>query len=145
MIYEQAVLCHEALFGGAKTLPDEKALKVPFLYLPWQVPHHYEKDERFTYGTHEDGTLILWKAKSEHDSQDDWTPDVAVSLYEKVGEEGQGDTPDNPIPYDGNMELFKDKYYSQDNVTYICTRDSGQPLYHPLAQLVGLYVEVYEP
>lgn len=145
MIYEQAVLCHEALFGGAKALPDEKALKVPFLYDPWAVPHHYEKDERFTYGTNEDGSLMLWKAKSEHDSQEDWTPDVAVSLYEKVAEEGQGDSPDNPIPYSGNMELYEGKYYSQDNVVYYCFRSTGQPVYHPLAQLVGLYVEVYEP
>ena len=40
------------------------------------------------------------------------------------------------------MELFIDKYYSEDGILYICTRDSGAPLYHDLANLVGLYVTV---
>ena len=41
------------------------------------------------------------------------------------------------------MELFEGKYYSQDGVTYVCTRSTGVPVHHPLAQLVGLYVEVW--
>lgn len=40
------------------------------------------------------------------------------------------------------MEIFKDKYYTQNDVLYICTRDSGQALTHDLSSLVGLYVNV---
>lgn len=126
---------------GSAFLSDEDALEGVSLFGEWKAGKHYEKDERFTYGTNDDGSPILWKAKSELDAVAHYPPNIAPTLYEQVGAKGQGDDPSNPIPYNGNMELFKGKYYSQDGVTYICTRDSGQPLYHPLAQLVGLYVE----
>lgn len=58
--------------------------------------------------------------------------------YNDAGEE-MG-TIENPIPYDGNMILEEGKYYSQDGVTYLC--NSGNPVYHALKDLVGLYVEV---
>ena len=44
--------------------------------------------------------------------------------------------------YDGNMALESGKYYMQDYVIYRCTRDTINPVYHALAELVGLYVEV---
>lgn len=46
------------------------------------------------------------------------------------------------IPYNGNMALEAGKYYTQDGVLYLCNRDTGNPVYHPLSALVGLYVEV---
>ena len=49
---------------------------------------------------------------------------------------------DDPIMYSEGMELFKDKYYTQDNVLYVCVLNSGGPLYYKLSSLVGLYVEV---
>lgn len=51
-------------------------------------------------------------------------------------------TADDPIPYEGNMALESGKYYSQDGVVYRCTRDTGNPVFHALSELVGLYVEV---
>lgn len=62
------------------------------------------------------------------------TPD-----YNDKGEE-MG-TLENPIPYDGNMVLENGKYYSQDGITYLCNRDTVNPVYHALKDLVGLYVE----
>lgn len=44
--------------------------------------------------------------------------------------------------YNGNMELLSSKYYTQSGQTYRCTRDTGTAVYHPLAELVGIYVEV---
>ncbi len=64
-----------------------------------------------------------------------------AALYEEICEEHAG-TADDPIPYNNNMELFNGKYYTQNDVRYLCTRDSGQPLYNDLSALVGLYVEV---
>ena len=63
------------------------------------------------------------------------------SLYTRIDEEHAGDKYD-PIPYSGNMELEAGKYYTQDSVTYHCTTGTGQPVYHALAELVGIYVEV---
>lgn len=65
------------------------------------------------------------------------------SLFSKVDETHKG-TIDDPIPYEKNMEIFKGLYYSQNDVVYLCIRDSGQPLYHDLSALVGSYVEVAE-
>ena len=63
------------------------------------------------------------------------------SLFSKVDEAHVGSM-DDPIPYEGNMEIYESLYYSQNDVIYLCVRSSGQPLYHDLAQLVGNYVEV---
>lgn len=50
-------------------------------------------------------------------------------------------TLDDPIPYSGNMALESGKYYIQDGVAYRCTRDTVNPVYNALADLIGLYVE----
>lgn len=71
-----------------------------------------------------------------------YAPGVGTeSLYERIDEEHDGSEYD-PIPYDGNMVLESGKYYTQDGVTYLCTRDSGIALHHTLAELVGQYVEL---
>ena len=87
----------------------------------------------------------LWQVRQEHQLQEQWEPGAegTEALYEEVVIDHAG-TLDDPIPYDGNMELFNGKYYSQDEKTYLCNRDTGQAVYHTLAELVGLYVEVME-
>lgn len=66
-----------------------------------------------------------------------------AALYEEINEEHAG-TQDDPIPYNNNMELFSGKYYSQNDITYRCTRDTEQAVYQDLAALVGIYVEKIE-
>ena len=63
------------------------------------------------------------------------------SLYTEVCETHAG-TLDDPIPYSGNMALENGKHYMQDYVIYLCNRDTINPVYNALAELVGLYVEV---
>ena len=63
------------------------------------------------------------------------------SLFSVVDETHKG-TKEDPIPYQTNMEIYNGLYYTQNGVLYLCTRDSGQPLHHDLALLVGAYVEV---
>lgn len=63
------------------------------------------------------------------------------SMFALIDVEHSG-TLEDPIPYDGNMALVSGKYYSQDDVIYLCNRDTGIPVYNALADLVGLYVEV---
>lgn len=79
----------------------------------------------------------------EHVSQASWSPEAAVSLFTVVNEEHAG-TLEDPILYSGNMELFKDKYYIQNEIIYLCNRDSGIALHSELKDLVGLYVTVIE-
>ena len=63
------------------------------------------------------------------------------SLYTRIDEIHDG-TQYDPIPYNGNMALYNGKYYVEDNVTYLCNRDTGNPVYNKLSELVGIYVEV---
>ena len=122
---------------ASESLSDTDALDGIELFDEWAVGIDYAADKRIRYNS------VLYKVKQAHTSQADWTPDVAASLYEEVAEPGQGDTPDNPIPYNNNMELFENKYYSQYNIVYRCIRSTGTAVYNNLADLVGIYVEVY--
>ena len=63
------------------------------------------------------------------------------SLFERIDETHDGSRYD-PIPYDGNMVMTAGMYYTQDDVLYQCARDTGNPVYNALAELVGLYVDV---
>lgn len=74
--------------------------------------------------------------------QSHYTPGVGTeSLYSRIDLEHTGAVYD-PIPYNGNIELFEGKYYTQDDVLYLCIRDSGTALYHNLKDLIDLYVKV---
>lgn len=48
------------------------------------------------------------------------------------------------IQYEEGMELKNGRYYSQNGVTYLCTRDTGIPVYSLLKDLVGKYVQEVE-
>lgn len=85
----------------------------------------------------------LWSViQPELTIQSHYPPGVGTeSLYEEVCETHEG-TLEDPIPYNGNMVLENGKHYIQDLVIYKCIRDTGNPVYHALSSLVGLYVEV---
>ncbi len=133
---ERAMKLRQMIEKAAVSLPDEDAVDAVELFPAWKVGVEYKTGDRRRYGER------LYKAKQAHTSQADWAPDVAVSLWEQIAEPGQGDTPDNPIPYSGDMALENGKYYAQDGVTYRCIRDTINPVYAALKDLVGLYVEV---
>lgn len=85
----------------------------------------------------------LYKTRREnHTFSTAWVPGEGTeSIYERIDEVHDGSKYD-PIPYDGNMAIENGKYYTQDGITYICTRDSVNPVYHALKDLVGIYVEI---
>lgn len=64
--------------------------------------------------------------------------------HTEMSAEEYAGTQHDTIQYDGNMELFAGLYYTQGDVTYLCNRNTGQPVYNTLADLVGIYVEVAE-
>lgn len=61
------------------------------------------------------------------------------SLYTEICETHAG-TLDDPIPYEGNMALENGKYYIQNATICLCNRDTVNPVYNALSELVGLYV-----
>lgn len=84
----------------------------------------------------------LYRVLQTHTVSADWEPGVGTeSLYARIDEVHSG-SEDDPIPYDGNMALSSGLHYSQGGVVYLCVRDTVNPVYHSLADLVGLYVEV---
>lgn len=60
------------------TLDDETAAKVPNLYPAFVIGKAYGAGERLSY------LGKLYRVLQAHTSQADWTPDVAVSLYEEI-------------------------------------------------------------
>jgi hypothetical protein len=116
------------------TVDDITALRMREFYPMW------ESGKAYTVGFKVQYSGDLYKVTTAHTSQADWTPDVAVTLFTRIDETHAG-TEDDPIPYSGNMALESGKYYMQDYAIYKCIRDTGNPVYHPLADLVGLYVE----
>lgn len=84
----------------------------------------------------------LYRVRTAHTSQADYTPVLAPALFEVINETNAG-TLEDPIPYDGNMALKQGKYYTtQNGEFYLCTRDTVDPVYDSLSWLVGHYVEV---
>ena len=53
-----------------------------------------------------------------------------------VAEEG---SLENPIAYSTGMVVYNGKYYKQNDVVYLCTRDSGNALHHDISALIGTY------
>lgn len=123
----------------AQSLTDEQALSVKAIYPQWRdaIGQTVDIGFKFIY----EG--VLYKTIQENLTiQEQYIPGQGTeSLYTCLDETHAG-TLEDPIPYNNNMELEEGKYYIQDEVTYICTRSTGQPVYNSLTDLVGLYVEV---
>lgn len=135
---EKARQIRPLIVKASASLSDSDALEAVELFDRWAADTEYPADKRLQH----EGEL--YRVRQLHTSQAIYPPGSpgTEALYARVERPGQGDTPDNPIPYEGNMELYEGKYYAQDGVTYICIRSTGAPVYHPLSALVGLYVEV---
>ena len=116
------------------TVDDNTALRMAEFYPEWAAGAAYTVGHK----VRRDGKL--WRVVQAHTSQKGWEPENAASLWEQINETHAG-TLDDPIPYSGNMALTAGLYYVQDWVIYKCTRDTGNPVYHALSELVGLYVE----
>ena len=123
------------LEASVQSLDDDTALEMRTFYPTWEIGQAYAVGHKLQYNGK------LYKVITAHTSQADWTPDVAVTLFERIDEVHDGSKYD-PIPYDGNMALTAGLYYTQGGVLYLCTRDTGIPVYNALAELVGIYVEI---
>lgn len=118
-------------------ISNEEALDYMAIIYPWD----YYLDKELTEGmivTYEDKP---WRVRQTHTAMEIYPPSLdTASLYEAIDKEHSGEA-DDPIPYTPPMEIFKGKYYIEEEVVYMCTRNSEVALSHKLGDLVGLYVE----
>lgn len=121
------------------TLTDTQALACKSLYPTWEscIGKSLSTGDRVTYKG------ALYKVRQTISSVLENQAPGTAALYEEINETHAG-TKGDPIPYNNNMELVLGKYYSQDGVTYLCSRDTGQAVYNPLKDLVGIYVTIVE-
>lgn len=136
---ENARVLRADMDAAGALLSDAQAVQVKGLYKEWAalIGSTASHGQKFRHGSD------LYKvAGASHTFAWEWEPGNGTeSLYTKIDEDHAGAITD-PIPYSGNMELLEGKYYRQGGVVYRCTRSTGQAVYHALADLVGLYVEV---
>lgn len=124
-------------FNARTTTSNENALH----YMLIVYPHdHYVGKSLKT------GQLVVYLDRIYRVRQDipvvleDQYPSIDTSaLYEVIEKEHTGEA-DDPIPYLPPMEIFAGKYYTQNDVVYLCTRASEAALSHDLSALVGIYV-----
>ena len=138
---EQAKIILKAQTRSITTFSNNDALKVKDLFDDW-IDYTADDADNLKKGQIVKTTDGLWRVRQEHKAQKHYPPSIhTASLYERIVKDHSG-TAEDPIPYAPPMEIFNGKYYTQDGVLYLCTRDSGQALTHNLSELVGLYVEV---
>lgn len=125
-------------FNSRTTTSNEEALHYMLIVYPFE--HYVGKSLKA-------GQLVTYFERIYRARQDipvvleEQYPSVdTAALYEVIEKEHAG-TMEDPIPYLPPMEIFAGKYYSQNDVMYKCTRDSGVALSHNLADLKGIYVE----
>ena len=123
---------------AAQGATDAQAAAMPTMYDLWAPGVAYGGEGQPSIVRRPDGQL--YRIRQAHTSQTGWEPENAPALWTEICETHAG-TLDDPIPYSGNMALESGKYYSQSGAVYLCTRDTVNPVYSDLANLVGLYVE----
>lgn len=138
-VMEQARTIRAAMDNAAIVLTDEQAVFSKELYPKWEelMGQTVELGFRFRYQD------VLYKTiQKSYTFVEHYIPGAGTeSLFARIDEAHAG-TAEDPIPYEGNMALEEGMHYSQGGVVYRCIWSTGIPVYHPLSELVGLYVEV---
>lgn len=81
---EKARRLRPLIVEASKSLPDDEAYYAPELFPNWNGNgKQYTKDDRVQYEER------LYKCLQGHTSQEDWTPDTAVSLWVEVPDPSQ--------------------------------------------------------
>lgn len=138
-ILEQVRAIREAMDKAGVLLTSEQAATVTYLFKPWKAVDdngnavHYNVNDRRRFND------VVYQCRQAHDAQAHQTPDIVPALWLRLDVDHAG-TLEDPIPYATGMEIFNGKYYKENDILYLCNRDSGTALYNNLADLVGHYV-----
>ena len=131
--YNGALLKRETIDKAASMLTDAQAVEVKELYREWEklIGQTVQQGYKFRHSDKLYKTL-----QPEYTFVEQYVPGSTgtESLFAVIDEAHAG----------GNMELVSGLYYIQGGIIYRCTRDTEIPVYSPLSELVGLYVEVVD-
>ena len=128
----------ESLVNMRSVVDDKIAVKSKGVYPDWKADVAYNVGDRLHFGEQ------LYEVQQAHTSQEDWTPTLTPALYVAIDESHEG-TIDDPIPAVAGMLYEKDKYYTYNDVIYLCIREDsedGTVLHFTPDQLVGNYFEI---
>lgn len=145
-MYEMALQFRKATqfaySGNESELTNSEILSMASIHDYWSPDGvKYEKDKSIVRVV-ENGEDVLYKCISTHTSQELYKPSqLTASIWERIDLDHAG-TLEDPIPSALNMIYYKDKYYIEDGVIYLCTRDSEIALQYMPSQLIGHYFEV---
>ena len=117
------------------TVDDSTAMRMKSFYPGWS------ENTPYTAGFKVQHSGNLWRCLQAHTAQDAWQPGKTTSLWEQMDEIHTGELSD-PVPYNGNMALETGKYYIENRTIYRRIRDTVNPVYNPMADLAGMYVEL---
>ena len=111
-IVDRARALRQTIESLAISMDDEQARDNAELFPRWVSGHTYQVGDRVCH----EG--VLYRILQEHTSQEDWTPDVAVSLFAEIlpgqdgTEIGEWVQPDSTNPYmAGDRVLYNGKVY----------------------------------
>lgn len=99
-------------------LDDESALDNIDVFPLWKVGVSYEMGDRVRYNE------VLYKVLQNHTSQEDWTPDVAVSLYVNIADPHE-EYPDWVQPQGAHDAYMKGDKVSHNEKHWISTIDAN--------------------
>lgn len=119
---------------------DQKALEIKSLYKQWEA----QIGKVLNVGEYVQHENKLYRVLQQHTAQENWKPGVGTeSLFIVIDKEHSG-TINDPIPWSTNMECFNGKYYTEENILYLCIRDSGIALHYNIKDLIGTYFQKVE-
>ena len=91
---------------------------------------------------------------AEDTQQKEWQEykEKVDKMWEKFTESGEvtpdpkpeepDGTKEHPIPATNNMQYYEGKYYTYNDVLYLCNRDTEQAVWRTPDQLVGIYFQI---
>lgn len=117
-ILDEARKLRNLIESMAENLDDETAEQNAYVFPLWAVGVEYKKDFKVRYND------VVYKVLQDHTSQEDWTPDVAVSLFVKVHKQDpQDEYPEYEQPTAENPYMKGDKV-TFEGEHYICLIDN---------------------
>lgn len=134
-IKNQILAIRDAMDKAGLLLNQNQAASLVYLYKPWSASSHYTMGARCRFQD------VVYECRQEHDALENYKPDLTPALWERLDVDNSGSAID-PIIYAAGMAIEKGKHYIENEIIYLCIRDSVNPIYHNLSDLVGQYVEV---
>lgn len=122
-------LTQEQAFAIAYAIPlmtNDQILQCVSVLTEWKefIGGKMEANQRFQFNKE------AWESRQEIpvvlEGQE---PGINTAALYQIIESSHAGTKEDPIPYSQLMCVYKDKYYTENGVLYLCLEDSGQPLY----------------